>query len=123
MSATLPLLDHEAIEQLRMLERRRPGMLRTVALRFVKESDEKIAALEQALASHDAMTARELAHALKGDGRLLGAKVAAEVCERMEHAARDQELARCAQMLPELRAAIAKTRTALLALPECADVP
>ena len=116
---TLPLLDHEALDQLRMLERRKPGMLRSVALRYVNESGQKLTAIEQALATQDAVTSRELAHALKGDSRLLGAEVAAEVAERIEYAARDGQLALGTQTLPELASAIARTRAALLELPEC----
>jgi HPt (histidine-containing phosphotransfer) domain-containing protein len=116
---TLPLLDHEALDQLRMLERRKPGMLRNVALRYVSESAQKLTALEQALASNDALTSRELAHALKGDSRLLGAELAAQVAERLEYAARDGQLALCVETLPELSSAISRTRGALLELPEC----
>ena len=116
---TLPLLDHEALDQLRMLERRKPGMLRNVALRYVNESEQKLAAIEQALAREDPVTSRELAHALKGDSRLLGAEVAAEVAERVEYAARDGQLALCRDTLPDLASAISRTRSALLELPEC----
>jgi HPt (histidine-containing phosphotransfer) domain-containing protein len=117
--STPSLLDHDALEQLRMLERRRPGMLRTVALRFVKESQEKTQAIEQALLAKDSDTTRELAHSLKGDARLLGAESAADVCERFEYAARAGELARCIELLPELSAVLGRTRSALLELPEC----
>jgi HPt (histidine-containing phosphotransfer) domain-containing protein len=116
------LLDHEALEQLRMLEQRRPGMLRTVAVRFVKESEEKTAAIERALLAKDSESTRDLAHSLKGDARLLGAESAAEVCERLEYAARDAELGRCVELLPELSFVLGRTRAALLELPECVGV-
>jgi HPt (histidine-containing phosphotransfer) domain-containing protein len=114
-----PLLDIEAIDQLRMLEQRRPGMLQTVAFRYVADIASKLAGVDEALLNGDSVTVRELIHSLKGDSRLLGAELAASVAERIELAARAGDLATCAVDLVELKAVLRRTEAALLELPEC----
>jgi HPt (histidine-containing phosphotransfer) domain-containing protein len=117
--AVPPLLDIEAIDQLRMLERRRPGMLQTVVQRYVEDIASKLAGVDEALRSSDSVTVRDLIHSLKGDSRLLGAELAASVAERIELNARAGDLSASSDDMVELRAVLQKTEAALLELPEC----
>jgi HPt (histidine-containing phosphotransfer) domain-containing protein len=115
------MLDQDTIDQLRVLEKRRPGFLAKIVLRYLGETEMRVAALRTALEAGELGALVELAHSFKGDTRLIGAEPAALEAERLERAARDGMIAECAQALQGLADVLVPTCAALRALPECAQ--
>jgi len=68
-----------------------PGLERQLLERFVHYNAEDMAALEHSLAQRDATQAMHASHRMKGAGRTIGAARFAAACERMEHAAKDED--------------------------------
>jgi HPt (histidine-containing phosphotransfer) domain-containing protein len=116
---SLPMLDDDTIAQLRVLEKRRPGFLAKIVLRYLGESEMRVQALRTALEANELGALTELAHSFKGDTRLIGAEPAALEAERLERAARENNVAECANALQALADVLVPTCAALRALPEC----
>ncbi len=53
---------------------------------FRRANDADVAALRQALANRDAAAVTRSSHRIKGAGRMVGAKVLASICEKIEQA-------------------------------------
>jgi HPt (histidine-containing phosphotransfer) domain-containing protein len=113
------MLDAETLAQLRVLEVRRPGFLAKIVLRYLGETEMRVAALRTALEAGELGTLGELAHAFKGDTRLIGAEPAAIEAEKLERAARNANAVECAQAIQSLADVLVPTCAALRALPEC----
>jgi HPt (histidine-containing phosphotransfer) domain-containing protein len=116
-----PMLDAETLAQLRVLELRRPGFLAKIVQRYLSESEMRMTALRTALEAGELSALMELAHSFKGDTRLIGAEPAALEVEKVERAARDNNVAECALALQSLADVLVPTCAALRALPECAQ--
>ena len=115
------MLDAETLTQLRMLEKKRPGFVAKIVLRYLSQTDMRVAALRTALEAGELGTLTELAHSYKGDTRMIGAEPAALETEKLERAARANNAAECAQALQALADVLVPTCAALRALPECAQ--
>ena len=118
---TPTMLEPETLAQLRVLEQRRPGFLARIALRYLDELDQRMVALRAALDLNDLEMLTELAHAFKGDSRLIGAEPAAREAERLERAARTGLGGECGPALDALYAVLGPTAAALRDLPECVE--
>jgi HPt (histidine-containing phosphotransfer) domain-containing protein len=114
-----PLIDDEAIDQLRLLGARRPGLLQRVALRYIEDAEPRVAAMNKAVADANLEELTELAHALKGESRLLGAVQAAEAAETVEHHGRAGAASPLPVALRELQQVLRSTCAMLRELPEC----
>ncbi|WP_111640541.1 Hpt domain-containing protein [Marinimicrobium alkaliphilum] len=75
-------LDRQLLEE---LEEVMEGEFATLIDTFIRDSAERIAALQKALASRDAEAVRRAAHSFKGSCRNLGAIRLADLCQGMEH--------------------------------------
>ena len=115
------MLDVETLAQLRILEKRRPGFLAKIVLRYLGESEMRMSALRTALEAGEMGALLERAHSFKGDTRLIGAEPAALEAEKLERAARENNVAECAMALQSLADVLGPTCAALRALPECAQ--
>ncbi|HNW40561.1 MAG: Hpt domain-containing protein [Opitutaceae bacterium] len=105
---SLPIIDPSAIENLRELN---PGdndeFLREVAVIYLEDTPERLAELEECLASGDVPRFTRAAHSIKGSSANMGAMVLREIAEKLEHQSKDTPLAQLVPMIAEARAAFA----------------
>lgn len=102
--ADTSVIDSQAIENLRALN---PGdndeFLREIAGIFLEDTPQRIAELEQSLASSDTAKFTRAAHSIKGSSANLGAVSLRAVAEKLEHHARTQGLAGVTGLLTEIK--------------------
>ena len=84
---------------------------------FVVDSDQRIAAIDDAVHTADADMLRRAAHSLKGSTGNMGAQHMAELCRQLEELARTADLQPGAALLDELRAEFALVQREISALP------
>jgi HPt (histidine-containing phosphotransfer) domain-containing protein len=70
--SALPLLDYETLDELRLLDRVKPGLLDQLIERFEAKRLGQLAALEQAMADQRWPEVKTLAHSLKGGAGSIG---------------------------------------------------
>jgi two-component system, sensor histidine kinase and response regulator len=90
-----------------------PALLAKVRDAFARQTPELLAAIHDAIARQDASEAAKLAHKLKGSVSHFPRELAVSLSRELEEAARGGELARAAELLPELAVAIEELREAL----------
>ncbi len=106
---SLDVLSAPAWAELELLGGGQPGFLSNLVRSFQRTSRERIAQLEAGEGD-----AAEIAHALKGAARQLGAYALADACERLEQAPDERAL-----RVPDIARELARASDALLAkLPE-----
>lgn len=94
-------LNPELLDELRMVM----GTEFAALLRaFIVDSDQRIAAIDDAVRTADADMLRRAAHSLKGSTGNMGAQHMAELCRQLEELARAAPLQNGAAVLEELRA-------------------
>jgi histidine phosphotransfer protein HptB len=118
MSSSLPpVLDLEAIANLRDLGE--PGddtFLREIIGIYLEDIPLRLADLRSARASGDQAHYTRSAHTVKGSSANVGAAEVRALAERIEHRSKVETLSALDPLLPELEAAFARAREALLAL-------
>jgi HPt (histidine-containing phosphotransfer) domain-containing protein len=101
--ATDTPIDPEAIENLRALN---PGdddeFLKEIIGIFLEDTPQRIAELDQCLASFDQPKFTRAAHSIKGSASNLGATKVREVAEQLEHQSRNSGLNGLDQLLATL---------------------
>lgn len=101
--ADLPIIDPEAIENLRALN---PGdndeFLREIIGIFLEDTPNRLTELTQSLAAGDAGVFTRAAHSIKGSSSNVGAARLRAVAEKLEHTARKEGLGTVAPTLAEL---------------------
>ncbi len=106
--SSLPIIDPSAIENLRELN---PGdndeFLREVAVIYLEDTPERLAELEECLASVDVPRFTRAAHSIKGSSANMGAMVLREIAEKLEHQSKDTPLAQLVPIIAEARTAFA----------------
>lgn len=111
------VIDPQAIENLRALN---PGdndeFLREIAGIFLEDTPQRIAELDQSLASGDVPRFVRAAHSIKGSSSNLGAMTLRAVAEKLEHQSRSEGLGNVTGLLDSLRAEYAKASAELNAL-------
>jgi HPt (histidine-containing phosphotransfer) domain-containing protein len=109
-----PILDQEAIDNLRMLD---PDggdtFLREIIGIFLEDTPLRIAEIDQSLAAGDAPTFIRAAHTIKGASSNVGAAALRAVAEQLEHRAKKDGLADVAALVAELKTAFPAAQTAL----------
>jgi HPt (histidine-containing phosphotransfer) domain-containing protein len=112
-----PVLDQEAIDNLRMLD---PDggdtFLREIIGIFLEDAPLRIVEIDQSLAAGDAATFVRAAHTIKGASANVGAAALRAVAEKLEHHAKKDGLVDVAALIAELKTEFANARTALQAL-------
>jgi HPt (histidine-containing phosphotransfer) domain-containing protein len=110
----LPLIDPEAIENLRALN---PGdnddFLREIVGIFLEDTPRRIAELDQSLAAGDAPAFTRAAHSIKGSSSNLGALRLRAAAEKLEHDSRKVGLDSVPADLDRLKAEFAQVQQAL----------
>ena len=116
MSET-PVIDPLAIENLRSLN---PGdndeFLREIAGIFLEDTPQRIAELDQSMATGDVGKFTRAAHSIKGSSANLGAMALRAVAEKLEQHARSQGLNGVAALVAQVKTEFARAQTALIAL-------
>jgi two-component system sensor histidine kinase/response regulator len=113
-------LDPARVAELRELtDKSNQDGFSVIASAFLEDGPERLAALEQALANHDAKTVRWEAHALKGAAANVGATTLSSMCQEMEFAADEANLRNAQSLVTELRAEFQRVQEAMVA--EVAD--
>jgi HPt (histidine-containing phosphotransfer) domain-containing protein len=111
-----PAIDPESIEQLRFLEDEdQPNVVAELVLLFVEHTPPKIAAIKDGVAQGDAGAVKRAAHSLKGSSANVGAFGMQQVCEKIEHAAANGDLAPARELLPLLESEVSVVVEALQA--------
>jgi histidine phosphotransfer protein HptB len=109
----VPIIDPEAIENLRSLSPDDDSFVRELIGVFLSDTPERIAELRRALESGDASLFVRAAHSIKGSSSNLGASRLRAVAERLEHSSRTAGLAGLTPGLGDLEAEFATARTEL----------
>jgi HPt (histidine-containing phosphotransfer) domain-containing protein len=109
-----PVLDQEAIDNLRMLD---PDggdtFLREIIGIFLEDAPLRIVEIDQSLAAGDAATFVRAAHTIKGSSANVGAAALRAVAEKLEHHAKKDGLVDVAALIAELKTEFANAKTAL----------
>ena len=114
MSApTQPVIDPQAIEDLRALNPDDPAFLRELIDLFVQDVPGRIAEIEQALASRDAVLLTRAAHTIKGSCSNFGATNLREISHAMEMQGKVSDFAGATTSLVTLRSDFALVAEAL----------
>lgn len=112
--ADLPVIDPQAIENLRALNPDdNDEFLREIAAIFLEDTPLRIAELEQSLAAGDAAKFTRAAHSIKGSSANLGAMALRAVAETLEHNARKDGLAGVASHIDAIKAEFARAQIEL----------
>ncbi len=109
-----PILDQEAIDNLRALD---PdggdAFLREIVGIFLEDAPLRIAEIDQSLAAGDTPTFIRAAHTIKGASSNVGAAALRAVAEQLEHRAKKDGLGDVAALVAEIKTQFANTKTAL----------
>lgn len=109
----LPVIDPEAIKNLRELSPGDDDFLIEIIDIFLDDTPKRIAELESAHASQDIEVFGRAAHSIKGSSANLGALSLRGVAEKLEHHARSVGLADTEQMIAEIKTHFAEAKLAL----------
>ena len=90
-----------------------PDLLEQIVHLYLGSAPERMAAIRAGLAAADSDMVRAAAHSLKSSSANLGANSLAELCKKLEMAARANALATDAPALPEVEAEYERVRVAL----------
>ncbi len=100
----VPVIDSESIENLRALN---PGdgdeFLREIISIYLEDTPQRIAELEQSLASGDVARFTRAAHSVKGSSANLGAMAVRQVAQELEHQSNKNGLVDVANLLAALK--------------------
>jgi HPt (histidine-containing phosphotransfer) domain-containing protein len=109
-----PILDQEAIDNLRALD---PDggdtFLREIIGIFVEDTPLRIAEIDKSLAAGDAPTFIRAAHTIKGASSNVGASALRAVAEQLEQHAKKDGLVNVTALIAELKTAFSSAQVAL----------
>lgn len=91
------------------------GLFREVLAAAVEENQELLEQIDEAIAARDSVTAKRLAHTIKGGARAIAAEETAEIAASMEARFHDGDLEAGGQQMQDLRDAIAQLVEAVIA--------
>jgi HPt (histidine-containing phosphotransfer) domain-containing protein len=104
-------VDLTSLLALRQLQRPgRPDGVARIVITFLAESELRLEALRQAIATDDSSALEHAAHALKGIAGTVGANQMHDLAMRLEQLGRDGRTAGAANMLTDLESALASAR-------------
>jgi HPt (histidine-containing phosphotransfer) domain-containing protein len=110
----LPILDHEAIENLRALSPDDGDVfLKEILTIFIEDTPARITDLHNSRASVDIPSFVRAAHSIKGSASNVGASELRSIAEHLEHQARTSGLAKVEVDVAELEAAFVRVHAEL----------
>lgn len=80
---------------------------------FLREAEDRLAAINEAVQRGDSLNLKRAAHGLKGSSGVVGAKTMAALCEEIEHRAADEQMNDIAQLAGELQCEFGRVRDVL----------
>lgn len=98
-----PVIDPQAIENLRSLDPGNDEFLREIVGIFLDDTPRRIEELEQSLTANDIPKFTRAAHSIKGSAANLGAMALRNVAESLEHQSRTTGLADVPALLASLK--------------------
>jgi HPt (histidine-containing phosphotransfer) domain-containing protein len=108
------VIDQQAIENLRALN---PGdndeFLREITGIFLEDTPQRIAELDQSLATGDTPKFTRAAHSIKGSSANLGAIALKAAAEQLEHHSRSHGLTDVNELVGKVKAEFGRAQTAL----------
>ncbi|GAB4147730.1 MAG: hypothetical protein Fur0037_15970 [Planctomycetota bacterium] len=108
------VLDMMVVEELLSLsDDGDPELLLDLIQLFLDDGPAKIAAIEQGISNGDFDQVERAAHALKGSAGNLGAKLLQAVCEKLQRATRQHQLAEVTELAPQLHQRFSEAMQAL----------
>lgn len=111
------VIDPQAIENLRALNPDdNDEFLREIAAIFLEDTPQRIAELDQSLATGDAARFTRAAHSIKGSSANLGAVALRSAAEKLEHQSRAKGLGEVADLITHVKAEFARAQVELTAL-------
>ena len=96
------LVDPQALDNLRMLERDGPGFLVTIVREFDEGARQRLDDMQLAARAGDGEGLHGAAHCLKGSAGIFGARGIAELCRRLEHMASEGSVAEAPPLIAQL---------------------
>ena len=112
-TTTRPVIDPQAIEDLRALNPEDPAFLRELIDLFVLDVPARITEIEQALARKDAVLLCRAAHTIKGSCSNFGAASLREISQVMEQQGKNSDFTTATVSLETLRAEFTRVTEAL----------
>lgn len=106
-------IDRQVVENLRELNPDDPNFLRELIDMFLEDFPARVAEIEQALATKDAVLLTRAAHTIKGSSGNFGAAKLARVALEMEQQGKSASFAAAATSLGSLRTEFAQVAAAL----------
>lgn len=111
--STEPIIDPEAIENLRSLSPEDDSFLKEIVGVFLDDTPQRISELKLSHAAGDTAAFSRAAHSIKGSSSNLGASRLRTAAERLEHGSKKQALASLVAGIPELEAEFAAAKQEL----------
>jgi histidine phosphotransfer protein HptB len=100
------IIAREIFDRLRQATAADPAVLAELCREYVAEARSTIIKLRKALTQRDAAEVRERAHYLKGSSLMIGARILAQCCTKLEQMGRDSELEAAEPVLNQAIAAL-----------------
>lgn len=110
------MADHFDLESFEMLKDVMEDEFDELLTVYVKDSDQRLPILQQALCDGDATQLRELAHSFKGSSSNISAAPLAELCRQVEQSARDEQLNGLDTVLSQIDTEYAQVRALIQTL-------
>jgi HPt (histidine-containing phosphotransfer) domain-containing protein len=115
--ADLPLIDQQAIENLRALNPDdNDEFVREIVGIYLEDTPARIAEMEQSLAASDTPKFTRAAHSVKGSSSNLGAASVRALAEKLEHQSAKEGLGNVSGLIATLKSEFAKTQAELTRL-------
>lgn len=115
--ADLPVIDPQAIENLRALNPDdNDEFLREIVSIYLEDTPLRLAELDQSLAAGDVPKFTRAAHSIKGSSSNLGASAVRAVAEKLEHQSAKQGLGDVAALIAEVKSEFARAHAELTRL-------
>ena len=108
-----PVLDMEALADLKSLEEFGDFSLQEIVDLFVSEGGPRIAAMREALTTQNGPDLRRESHTLKGSGRDLGTTRLSEICQVVEDLGKESNFEGVSDLLEQVEVEFARARQAL----------
>ncbi|HEX3728919.1 MAG TPA: Hpt domain-containing protein [Opitutaceae bacterium] len=110
----LPVIDPATIENLRALSPDDNGeFLKEISEMFLSDTPQRIAELEQSMATGDGTRFTRAAHSIKGSSANLGATALQEAAARLEHDSRQAPLPTLQPLVDSLKGEFERAKTEL----------
>jgi HPt (histidine-containing phosphotransfer) domain-containing protein len=111
MSSEQDAVDTSTLLALRGMQRPgQPDVVGRIISRFLEETDERVVALQTAVATNDPQGIERAAHALKGIAGTVGATEILRLAVQLEQIGREQRTDGAGELVAELKRALGRAR-------------